>query len=98
MDDVDFQPRAGLRETTLADLLRMDDGAFRARFEGTPFDRPGRRGVLRNALGVAANTLDEAALGAAERLRRDPDPVLREAADQALRRARDGRFTRESEV
>jgi len=98
VSDPAFLPGPALRETTLADLLRMDEPAFEARFEGTPFERPGRRGLLRNALAVAANTLDEAALGAAEELRRDPDPVLREAADETLRRARDGRLARESEV
>ena len=98
VDDPAFLPAAALRETTLADLLRLDETAFRARFTGTPFERPGRRGVLRNALAVAANTSDDAALLAAERLRRDPDPVLREAADAALQNGRDPRNPRESEV
>ncbi|HYV19255.1 MAG TPA: tRNA epoxyqueuosine(34) reductase QueG [Verrucomicrobiae bacterium] len=96
--DPAFLPGRVLRETTLADLLRLDETAFETRFEGTPFERPGRRGVLRNALAVAANISDEAALGAAEGLLKDPDPVLRDAADEALRRARGPRNPRQSEV
>jgi epoxyqueuosine reductase len=98
VDDPAFLPGAALRETSLAALLRMDEAAFKSRFAGTPFERPGRRGVLRNALAVAANTGDDEALGAAERLRRDPDPVLREEADEAMRRVREGCSVREPEV
>jgi epoxyqueuosine reductase len=98
VDDPAFLPAAAVRETSLAELLRLDESAFRGRFTGTPFERPGRRGVLRNALAVAANTSDDTALGAAESLRRDPDPVLREAAEAALQNARDPRNPRESEV
>jgi len=89
VDDPAFLPGNGLRGTGLADLLRMDQRAFDARFAGTPFERPGRRGVLRSALAVAVNTGDDEALGAASDLRDDADPVVREAATEAIRRTRD---------
>jgi epoxyqueuosine reductase len=88
VDDPAFQPGEGLRSTGLADLLRLDEPAFEARFAGTPFERPGRRGMLRSGLAVAANTSDEAALDAARVLLDDADPVVRAEAAAALRRAR----------
>ena len=90
VDDPGFLPGDGVRQTRLADLLRMDEPAFNARFAGTPFERPGRRGTLRSALAVAANTVDDEALGAAEALRNDPDPVVRDAAEEALGRVGGG--------
>jgi len=88
VDDPAFLPGEALRRTDLADLLRLDEPAFEARFAGTPFERPGRRGMLRSGLAVAANTRDEAALHAAEALLDDADPVVRAEAAAALRRAR----------
>jgi epoxyqueuosine reductase len=89
--DPAFLPGPAVAETSLADLLRMDGDAFDARFAGTPFERPGRQGTLRNALAVAANTRDDEALRAAQGLLGDPDPVLRGAAEEAGRRARQPR-------
>ena len=88
VDDPAFLPADRLRTTRLADLLQLDDAAFEERFAGTPFERPGRRGVLRSGLAVAANIGDAEALWAAERLREDTDPVVRAEAQDALRRAR----------
>ena len=88
VDDPAFRAGDHLRRTGLADLLRMDEDTFEARFAGTPFERPGRRGVLRSGLAVAANTGDDEAIGAAEALQSDTDPVVRAEASEALRRVR----------
>ena len=44
----------------LADLLALDDAAFRERFAGTPVKRTGRDRVMRNALIAAGNSGDVA--------------------------------------
>ena len=42
----------------LAELLVLDDAAFRARFRGTPIKRTGRDRFLRNVLIAAGNSGD----------------------------------------
>ncbi len=87
VDDAPFRPGRHLEEGTLADLLRSDPPGHEARFAGTALTRPRRQGLLRNALIVAANTSDEAALDAAAERLRDDDPVVRSTAAQSLSRA-----------
>src|SRR5690606_29076174 len=53
--------REDLKEPRLADLLRLDDPAFRALFSGSPVKRIGRDRFIRNVL-VAAGNSGEAAL------------------------------------
>lgn len=78
--DVPFQPGRHLEESGLADIISSTDEEYRRRFRDTPFERPRRRGVVRNALIVAANTGDEPALAAAAARLDDPDPVIRGTA------------------
>ena len=91
MQDEAFLPGPHLEERTLADLVRLDDAAFEAEFRPAALERPRRRGLVRNAIIVAANSRDEEALGAAEERLADPDPVVRGAAAWALGRAGGGR-------
>ena len=78
-------PRADLEAVDPADLLGLDDPAFRARFEGTAlFPRPGRRVVLRNAALVLGNTADTRALPALRRALDDAEPLVRSAARWAI--------------
>ena len=44
-----FLPRPGMNPMPLADVLRLDEAAFRARFADTPLARPGREGLLAQA-------------------------------------------------
>ncbi|MEM1297850.1 MAG: tRNA epoxyqueuosine(34) reductase QueG [Pseudomonadota bacterium] len=70
----------------LAELARLDDTAFRARFAGSPIKRIGRARFVRNVL-VAMGNSGESALGAeAEGLLDDPEPLVRGAAVWALGR------------
>ena len=80
--------RAGraVEETTLEEVVRMDAPAFSARFRGSAISRTKRNGLVRNALIVAANTRDGAALRAGRAVLEDPEPMLREAAVWALAR------------
>ncbi|MCI5065138.1 tRNA epoxyqueuosine(34) reductase QueG [bacterium] len=69
-------------------FLLRDDEAFRHRFQGTPFMRPGRVGLLRNALSVLLNTGAELLLREAFDLLTDErDPVLRAAVSGARKRS-----------
>jgi epoxyqueuosine reductase len=68
----------------LADILALDETAFRARFRDTPLWRPRRRGILRNAAICAANARDTSAVPALIALLDDPDPLIRGAAAWAL--------------
>ncbi|RWE12914.1 MAG: tRNA epoxyqueuosine(34) reductase QueG [Mesorhizobium sp.] len=78
--------RADLREPPLADLLTLDDAAFRALFVGSPIKRIGRDRFVRNVL-IAAGNSGEPSLGNAVRaLLGDASPLVRGAAVWALSR------------
>jgi len=70
----------------LADLLALDDAAFRARFAGTPVKRTGRDRLVRNALIAAGNSADAGLVTAVERLTDDASPLVRAMAAWALHR------------
>ncbi|MFC3714365.1 tRNA epoxyqueuosine(34) reductase QueG [Sphingoaurantiacus capsulatus] len=78
-----FQPRGELVSPPLADLLDLDDAAFRAVFAGSPIKRVGRNRMIRNALIAAGNSGDVSLLAKVETLCADEDEVVREAADWA---------------
>ncbi|MEE2527303.1 tRNA epoxyqueuosine(34) reductase QueG [Hyphobacterium sp. HN65] len=75
--------REDLKRPPLADLLALDDKAFRALFSGSPVKRIGRNRFIRNCLIAAGNSGDAGLLPLVEGLRSDPDPVVAEAADWA---------------
>jgi epoxyqueuosine reductase len=79
-------PGPALTELDLAAAVSLDEAAFAARFRRSPIARARRSGFARNALIVAANRGDAAALQAGEPLLADPDPVVRETAVWALAR------------
>lgn len=66
------------------ELLGMSDGDFRRRFRGTAITRTKRRGLLRNAAIVLANSGDARALPALQRAAGDPEPLIRDAAEWAI--------------
>ena len=53
--DSALAPRAEVQAPDLETLLEIDDAAFAARYGDTPFERPGARGMRRNARAVIAN-------------------------------------------
>jgi len=79
-----LQARPDLVAPPLAELVQLDDAAFRARFAGSPIKRIGRNRFVRNVLIAIGNSGDPALLPAADRLRADPDPVVAEAACWAV--------------
>ena len=76
--------RDELRAPSLADLARLDDAAFRARFTKSPVKRIGRDRFIRNVLIAIGNANDPALADAAERLLDDESPLVRGAAVWAL--------------
>ncbi|MEL7543786.1 MAG: tRNA epoxyqueuosine(34) reductase QueG [Pseudomonadota bacterium] len=81
-----FAARAETDNPPLAELLAMDDVAFRARFQGTPIKRAGRDRFLRNTLIAAGNSGDASLLPAVTRLLDDSSPLVRAMAVWALTR------------
>jgi epoxyqueuosine reductase len=81
-----FQPRAGETTLSLAELLRLDEPAFRRRFRGSPLLRAKRRGLLRSAAIVLGNRPDPDSALALVAAAADGDPVVRCAVAWALGR------------
>jgi epoxyqueuosine reductase len=79
-----FLPRAELAAPRLADLLALDDAAFREMFAGSPIKRIGVKRMIRNCLIAAGNSGDPALVPSIERHVGDSDPVIAEAAEWAL--------------
>jgi epoxyqueuosine reductase len=76
----------------LAELLALDDAAFRARFRGTPIKRTGRDRFLRNVLIAAGNSGDAALVPLVEARLMDASPLVRAMAVWALAQLAPHRF------
>jgi epoxyqueuosine reductase len=79
-----FLPRAELAAPRLADLLGLDEAAFRQMFAGSPIKRIGRNRWIRNCLIAAGNSGDAGLAGRVRPHLEDSDPVIAEAAQWAL--------------
>ena len=84
-----FKPSDATRTPPLAELLALDDAAFRQRFAGTPIKRTGRDRFVRNVLIAAGNSRDTALIGPVTALLPDPSPLVRAMAVWALKRLAD---------
>ena len=82
--NIAFTPRAELAAPSIADLLALDDRAFRETFSGSPIKRIGRDRMIRNAAIAAGNSGDASLKAPLEKLRNDGSDVVREAAEWAL--------------
>jgi epoxyqueuosine reductase len=74
------------RAPTLAELARLDDAAFRARFAKSPVKRTGRERFVRNVMIAIGNSGDPSLAIAAEDRLDDLSPLVRGAAVWALSR------------
>jgi epoxyqueuosine reductase len=79
-----FLPRPEVAAPRLADLLALDDAAFREMFAGSPIKRIGRNRMIRNCLIAAGNSADASLVPSVRRHLDDLDPVIAEAAEWAL--------------
>jgi epoxyqueuosine reductase len=94
-DEPTFQPRGGVTSLDLADLLTLDEPAFRERFRGSPLLRAKRPGLLRSAAIALGNEAPHGpgprsagAVAALAGALADPHPLVRGAAAWALGRWR----------
>ncbi|MDP9421429.1 MAG: tRNA epoxyqueuosine(34) reductase QueG [Pseudomonadota bacterium] len=81
-----FAPRPELVAPALADLLALDDAAFRGLFSGSPIKRIGVNRLIRNCLIAAGNSRDPLLRPAVERHLTSEDPVVADAAKWAIER------------
>jgi epoxyqueuosine reductase len=87
--DARLAAREDLNAPPLAELVRLDDAAFRARFAGTPIKRTGRDRFIRNVLIAIGNSRDPRLAAEALPLLADPSPLVRAMAVWALSRLLD---------
>jgi epoxyqueuosine reductase len=90
--DTAIAVKAASDNPPLAELLVLDDQAFRARFRGTPIKRTGRDRFLRNVLIAAGNSGDASLVGLVEARLDDRSPLVRAMAVWALLRLAPDRF------
>ena len=81
-----FLPRAELSSPRLADLARLDDVGFRAKFSGSPVKRIGRDRFVRNVLIAVGNSGRAELSEVCSELLTDSSALVRGAAVWALRR------------
>lgn len=81
-----FHARADLATPPLGELARLDDGAFRKLFSGSPVKRLGRDRFVRNVVVAMGNSGDAELAPAVEDRLADTAPVVRAMAVWALRR------------
>jgi epoxyqueuosine reductase len=79
-----FVPREELKAPRLADLLALDDTAFRAKFSGSPIKRIGVKRMIRNCLIAAGNSGDPAVVPSVKRHLAFEDKFVADAALWAL--------------
>jgi epoxyqueuosine reductase len=84
--EMKLQIRPEIDNPPLADLLALDDAAFRTRFRGTPVKRTGRDRFVRNCLIAAGNARDPSLLPLVVPLLDDASPLVRAMAAWAYRR------------
>lgn len=86
--EIGYQPRVGAPE--LANLARLDDAGFRARFAGGPVKRIGRDRFVRNVLYAIGNSGMPKLLAVAAGLVDDPDAAVADAARWACAQLKAG--------
>ena len=92
--EVKYAARDGMITPDLAELARLDDAGFRARFSGSPIKRIGRNRFVRNVLYAIGNSGMLRLRSVAQELCHDPDPVVAEAAQWAVARLSDAHAAR----
>ncbi len=81
-----LQARGDLASPQIADLLRLDDAAFRVLFSASPVKRIGFERFLRNLLIAAGNSADPSLAILVEAKLQNPSPLARAMAVWALSR------------
>ena len=82
--DIKLQAREDLLAPPLADLIKLDDAAFRAFFSGSPVKRIGQERFIRNVLIAIGNSGDVALLPDVHACLSAPSPLIRAMAVWAM--------------
>ncbi len=82
--EIAYHTRKDLEAPLLADLLQLDDAAFRALFSKSPVKRIGRDRFIRNVLIAAGNSDDKNIIPQVKLLLNDESKLVREMASWAL--------------
>ena len=85
-----LRAHAALRQPALADLVALDDAAFRKFFARSPVKRIGVNQFRRNVLYALGNSGDLALQEVVQPWLSDPDPVVADAAAWATARLNRG--------
>ncbi|MGC2322624.1 MAG: tRNA epoxyqueuosine(34) reductase QueG [Terriglobales bacterium] len=83
----EFQPLPQRFNPALAWLANLSEDEFRSAFRGSPIRRAKRSGLRRNAVVAMGNSGESGFVPLLKQLSQDPDPVVAEHADWALRRS-----------
>jgi epoxyqueuosine reductase len=84
--EMKYAAREELKAPELAALVSFNDASFRAHFSGSPIKRIGRDRFTRNVLYAIGNSGKPKLKLHAQALLNDRDPVVRDAAEWAVRR------------
>ena len=82
----EFQPQPEGFQPRLAWLASMSEEDFRSAFRGSPVRRAKRSGLRRNAVAAMGNSGESGFVPLLEQLTHDPDPIVAEHAEWALRK------------
>ena len=82
--EIKLKARAELIKPSLAELLNLDDAAFRKFFSRSPVKRIGRDRFIRNCLVAAGNSGDRNLISHVENLQHDQSPLVSGMAAWAL--------------
>jgi epoxyqueuosine reductase len=93
--EIKFHARTQTNAPPLADLVQLDDAAFRALYSGSPIKRIKRHRFIRNVLIAIGNSEDEDLLPYVLERLDDDTPTVRGAAVWALGELSPGKFTEE---
>jgi epoxyqueuosine reductase len=81
----EFQPQSERFAPALAWLANLSEEDFRTAFRGSPIRRAKRSGLRRNAVVAMGNSGQRDYVPLLQQLARDPDPVVAEHAEWALK-------------
>mgnify|MGYP005989894115 CR=1 FL=1 len=82
--EVKYAARPDLVAPELAELVTLDDAAFRTKFSGSPIKRIGRDRFVRNVLYAIGNSGNKTMIAVARPLLDDPDSAVSDAARWAI--------------
>ena len=83
--EIKLAAREDLNAPSLAELAKLDDAEFRAKFSGSPIKRIGRDQFIRNVLYAIGNSGETALRGSVQPHIASDNPVVADAARWALR-------------